>query len=142
MSYISCDNTPLIHPASYPQGSIGSIYTPPINSTPVASAALLQPIAAYTLPKGRWLVTGTLFVDATVGAETVTGNTGIAKDAVVFWRSIQTVAADGASVCLSAVFESDGTNVITIPMTYTTSGGATYRVSADEATAVKIIRVA
>jgi hypothetical protein len=143
MSYVSCDNSTLIHPPSYPIGSIGSVYTPPINTTPVASGALLQPMAAYTVPKGVWLVTGTLYVDANVGAETITGNTGVAKDAVVVWRNQSSITPlDSYSLTLCAVFESDGTNVLTVPMTYTTSAGSTYSVTADARSIIQVIRVA
>lgn len=142
MSYSACSNSAIYKPDSYLAGAIGSIAEPSINVNAVASAALLQPIAAYTLPEGRWMIAGTLFVDATTGGQTLTGNTGIAKDSVVFWRSQIATAADGHSVSLSAVVDSDGANVITIPMTYTTSGGSTYAVSAAPLSKVQFIRVA
>lgn len=142
MSYSSCSNSALYKPDAYPTGAIGSVIEPAINTNPVASAALLQPMASLTLPEGRWLIAGTLFVDATTGGQTITGNTGIAKDAVVFWRSQNATAMDGVSVALSAVVSSDGTNAITIPMTYTTSGASTYAVSASPLSTIEIVRVA
>ena len=142
MSYLSNSNSAIIHPAAYPAGAIGSIISPTINVNPVASGALLQPIAATTLPRGRWLITGTLFPDSTAGGATITGNTGIAKDAVVFWRSTNASALNGISVSLSAVVDSDGTAVITIPMTYATSDASTYLVSAPPFGLVQFTRVA
>lgn len=142
MSFVSCDNSALVIPASYPIGAVGYTFEPSINLTAVASAALLQPMAAYTLPKGVWAVTGVVSVDATVGGQTLTGNTGIAKDAVVVWRSANATAADGVSVSLSCVVSSDGTNVLTIPMTYTSSGAATYGAAAAPLSKIQITRVA
>ena len=142
MSYSSCDNSALIVPSSFPAGAVGHVVEPSINTTAVASAALLQPIAAYTLPKGVWAVLGTLYLDATVGAETLTGNVGIAKDATVFWRVQMNNGVDGRSVQLSAVVSSDGTNVLTIPTTMTSSGGATYGASASPLSKIQLVRIA
>lgn len=145
MSYVSCEGSALIPVGLPPANSItavGSIILPAINTVAVASGALLQPIASLTLPKGVWVLSGTLFVDASVGGETIVGNTGIAKNASVFWRSQNVTVADGLSVSLSAVLSSDGTSALTIPMTYTTSGGATYGVSASPLSVVQLTRVA
>lgn len=143
MSYSACSNSAIFKPDAYPRGAIGSIITPTLNFNPVASGALLQPISALTLPEGVWLLSGTLFVDASVGGQTITGQTGVAKDAVVFWRSqSDSVGSDGTSVSLSAVLSSDGTNVLTIPMTYATSAGATYGIGASPLTIVQLTRVA
>ena len=141
MSYIACSSSALL-PAVYPYGAVGSVITPAINVTPVASTTLLQPIAQLTVPRGRWLVAGTLFVDATVGGQTITGNTGVAVNAVVGWRSQNVTGTDGLSISLSAVIDSDGTALLTIPMTYATSGGATYGVSASPLSKVELIRIA
>jgi hypothetical protein len=142
MSYSSCSNSALIHPEGYISGAIGSIYEPAVNTVAVASGALLQPMAAFTVPKGRWLVAGVLTLDATTGAQTLAGNTGIAKDAVVFWRSQNVTVEDSISISLSAVFESDGSNVITIPCTYTSSGGSTYGALAAPLSKIQFIRLA
>jgi hypothetical protein len=142
MSYLSSVSSALIFPDGYLTGSVGSIISPAINSTAVASAALLQPIAALTLPKGRWLLSGVITLDATVGAETLTGNLGVAVDAVVVWRSQNVTAMDSLSVSLSTVIASDGTNVVTIPCTYTSSGGATYQAIASPLSSVSFIRIA
>jgi hypothetical protein len=146
MSFVSCENSGIIHPASYPLGSIGAIITPAINTVAVAGSALLQPIAATLLPQGRWVITGTLDVNATTALATLTGGatgTGIAKNAVVFWRSSNTTAiADQISITLSGVVDSDGTALITIPMTYATSGGSTYGVVASPLSVVQFTRVA
>jgi hypothetical protein len=142
MSYSACSNSALLHPDGYITGSIGSIYSPVINTNAVASNTLLQPIAAFTLPKGRWLCAGVLTLDATVGGQTLSGNTAIAKDAVVFWRSQNVTVEDSVSVSLSAIIESDGTNVITCPSTYTSSGGATYAAVASPLSVIEFIRIA
>jgi hypothetical protein len=145
MSFVSCENSAIIHPASYPAGAVGAIIEPTINTVAVASATLLQPIAQFTLPKGRWAITGTLNVVATTGGSTLTGGatgTAIAKDAVVFWRHTNVGAIqDNISVSLSAVVDSDGTALMTLPMTYTTSAG-TYGVSASPLSKVQFIRIA
>ena len=142
MSYSACSNSALLHPDGYPVGAIGSVFAPPINTTPVASGALLQPVAAFILPKGRWLIAGVLTLDSTTGAETLSGNTGIAKDAVVVWRSQNVTVEDSVSITLSCVIESDGTAVITIPCNYTSSGGSTYAAIAEPLSAIQAIRVA
>ena len=142
MSYTACSNSALLFPDGYIAGSIGSIYAPAVNTNAVASASLLQPIAAFTLPKGRWLCAGVLTFDATVGGQTLVGNTAIAKDSVVFWRSQNVTVEDSMSISLSAIIESDGTNVITIPCNYTTSGGATYAALASPLSVVEFIRIA
>ena len=142
MSYSSSSNSALYHPNGYIAGAIGSIISPTINVVPVASGAVLQPVAATTLPKGRWLITGTLFPDSTAGGATITGNTTIAKDAVVFWETTNAQVSNGISVSLSAVVDSDGTAVITIPMTYTTSDASTYRVTAPPFGLVQYTRIA
>lgn len=145
MSFVSCENSAVIHPSSYPYGAVGSVIEPAINTVAVASTTLLQPIAQFTLPKGRWMVAGTLNVVATTGGSTLTGGatgTAIAKDAVVFWRSTNVEAStDNVAVSLSAVVDSDGTALMTLPMTYTTSAG-TYGVSASPLSKVQFIRIA
>jgi len=145
MSFVSCVNSGIFHPSSYPDGSVGAIIEPAINTLAVASATLLQPIAQFTLPKGRWAITGTLNVVATTGGSTLVGGatgTAIAKDATVFWRSTNVEAStDNVAVSLSAVVDSDGTALMTIPMTYTTSAG-TYGVSASPLSKVQFIRIA
>jgi hypothetical protein len=142
MSYSSCSNSALLAPAGYIEGAIGSILTPAINTVAVASAAVLQPIASTILPKGRWLVAGVLTIDATAGGQTLTGNVAIAKDAVVIWRSQNVTVADSLSISLSCIVDSDGTNAITIPSTYTTSGASTYSALASPLSAVQIVRIA
>ena len=142
MSFRSADNSALIVPLAFPYGAVGSIIEPTINTVAVADNTLLQPIAALTLPKGQWLIQGTLYVAPVTGGQTLTGNTGIAKDATVFWRSQIATASAGYSVSLSAVVDSNGTAVITIPMTYDTSAGSTYAVSASPLSKVQFIRLA
>lgn len=142
MSYRSADNSALIVPLSFPAGAVGSIVEPSINTVAVADGALLQPISAYTLPKGRWLIQGTLYVAPVTAPQTLNGNTGIAIDASVIWRSQIITASAGYSVSLSAVVNSDGTNVLTIPMTYDTSAGSTYGVSASPLSKVQLVRIA
>jgi hypothetical protein len=143
MSYSACSNSALLAPDAYPVGAIGSTFTPAINLNPVASNTLLQPIAQFTLPKGRWLVSGLLKIDGTVGTETLVGNAAIAVDAVVLFRwSVLTPEPDGVSVPLSAVLESDGTALITLPTTFTTSGGGTYGCLAAPLTNIQFTRIA
>lgn len=143
MSYISCVNSALIDPVSYPVGAVGYVNIPVINTTAGASGATIQAIAGYTLPKGIWAVFGTLFVDSVTGGQTLLGVTQIAKDGVVFWRNQNPATVeDGLSVSLSAVLSSDGTNVLTVPVNYTTSGGANYGISASPATIIEIARIA
>ena len=143
MSFVSCVNSGSFKPASYPAGAVGAIIQPEINVNPVASNTLLQPIEQFTLPKGRWLVSGLLKIDGTVGAETLVGNSGIAVNAVVLFRwSVLTPEPDGVSIPLSAVLESDGTALITLPTTFTTSGGGTYGCLASPLTNIQFTRIA
>jgi hypothetical protein len=142
MSYSACANSALLAPDAYPVGAIGSTFTPVINTNAVASAALLQPVAAFTLPKGKWLISGVLTLDTTVGGETLVGNTAIAKDAVVFWRSQNVTVEDSVSISLSAVIDSDGTAVITVPCNYTSSGSSTYGAIAAPLSVVQATRIA
>lgn len=142
MSVISCGNSSLVYPSTAPAGAVGSVIQPTINTVAVADNTLLQPIAALTLPKGVWAIQGTLYLAITTAGQTAIGDTGIAKDAVVFWRSQIATQSAGYSVCLSAVVSSDGTNVITIPMTYNTSAGSTYGVSASPLSNVQFVRIA
>ena len=141
MSYSACSNSALLAPDAYIAGSIGSIYTSVINVNPVNSGALLQPVAAFTLPKGRWLISGVLTLDSTVGGQTLDGNTGIAVNSVVVWRSQNVTLQDSISVSLSAVVVSDGTAVITIPCNYTTSAGQ-YSADASPLSVVQATRIA
>jgi len=142
MSYISCENSALVQPVPsfFPVGSVGYTFEPTINLVTVASGALLQPMASLVLPKGIWAITGTLHID--VGAETLTGNTGIAKNATVFWRSQNQTGQDGISISLSAVLSSSGTDALTIPMTYVSSGATAYGVSASPLSKIQITRIA
>ena len=145
MSYISCEGSaliPVVLPPTNSTTAVGSIITPTINVNPVASGALLQPIPATTLPAGRWMVSGIISCDATAGGQTLTGNMGIAKDAVVGWRFTQGTAIDSLSMVLSYIVDSDGTAVITLPTTLTTSGGATYNALASPSSVVQFIRLA
>jgi hypothetical protein len=142
MSYISCENSALIQtvPSTFPVGSVGYTILPTINVATVASGALLQPMASLVLSKGVWAITGTLHID--VGSETMTGNTGIAKDGVVFWRSQNQTGQNGISISLSAVISSTGSNALTIPMTYVSSGATAYGVSASPLSEIQITRIA
>ncbi len=142
MSYRSADNSALIVPLSFPAGAVGSIVEPAINTTAVADNTALAPIVAYTLPKGQWLIEGTLYVAPVTAGQTLTGKTEIAKDATVVWRSQNATASSGHSVSLSAVVSSNGANAITIPMLYDTSAGSTYGVSAAPLSNVQFIRIA
>lgn len=142
MSVISCGNSSLVFPSTAPAGAVGSVIDPTINTLAVADNTLLQPISALTLPKGVWAIQGTLYVAPVTGGQTLIGETGIAKDAVVVWRSQIATQSAGYSVSLSAIVSSNGTNVITIPMTYNTSAGSTYGVSASPLSKVQFIRVA
>lgn len=145
MSFVSCDASLLLPPEppiSYPVGSIGYIYKPTINNTPVASGATIQPITAYTLSKGVWLVSGAIFIDAVTGGQTVNGGTDVFKDGISEYRVQNPVSGqDGLSVIINAVIQSNGSNVITIPMTYNTSGGSNYKVNSADSN-IKITRIA
>jgi|688.fasta_scaffold12702_5 hypothetical protein len=143
MAYFACANSALLHPADYPYGAIGSIIAPAINTVAVASGALLQPVAQFVLPRGRWLVSGVLTYDASVALETLDGNVGIAKDAVVVWRwQVLTPEPDRVSVPLSCVVDSDGTALMTLPTTMNTSAGSTYACVSSPLSLVQFTRIA
>jgi hypothetical protein len=144
MSFVSSVNSALIH-TDYPLGAVGAIITPAILTVAVATGVVNPVIAPTLLPQGRWAITGTVNVDATTGAATLTGGatgTTIAKNTVVFWRATNTTAvADNIAVPLSAVVDSDGTAVIAVSMTYAVSAG-NYQASAAPLSLVQFIRVA
>lgn len=142
MSYSACSNSAILKQDAYPVGAIGSIIAPTLNTNPVASAALLQPVAAQILPEGVWLVSATLNVDSTNGAETLTGFSSVAVDSATRCRVFQNVASNGVTCVLSAVVESDGTASVTLPMTYTGSGGSTYALQAAPLSLVQFTRIA
>lgn len=126
MSFSSCVSSALVKtdPSTLLRGAIGSRIVPTINVTPVASNTLLQPIAALTIPKGVWMLSGLLTVVATTGGSSLAGNIGVALDAVVAVRTtIQNNVLDQVPVPLSYCFVSDGTNVLTLPATFVTTAG-------------------
>ena len=107
------------------------------------STATLQTIVPFTLPKGRWLVTGVLRPDATVALQTLTGSVSIVVDVGVFWTyETVTPAEDGLMVVLSCVVDSDGNDVFSIPAVLTTSGGATYGITDNNTNRVQLTRLA
>ena len=126
MSFSSCISSALVKtdPSTLLRGAIGSRIVPTINVTPVASNTLLQPIAALTIPKGVWMLSGLLTVVATTGGESLAGNIGVALDAVVAVRTtIQNNVLDQVPIPLSYCFVSDGTVVLTLPTTFVTTAG-------------------
>ena len=129
MSFVSCDNSALIVPASFPYGAVGSTIAPTINTTLTNSGATLQTFPSFTLPKGVWLASGILWFDAVTGGQTLNGHVVLQSSGVAVWRWNQTSQTDGASVVLSCMINSDGTKVMTLPATFTTSGGSQFGAS-------------
>ena len=106
MSFSSCVSSALVKadPSTLLRGAIGSRIVPTINVTPVASNTLLQPIAALTIPKGVWMLSGLLTVVATTGGSSLAGNIGVALDAVVAVRTtIQNNVLDQVPIPLSSL---------------------------------------
>lgn len=143
MSYVSCDNSTLLHPTAFPTGSIGSVIAPPIFTGAVASGASLQAFTPVTIPKGRWLVIGSLFPDGSLAGRTLSGDIKIQKDGVILIRTNNPVTPiDGFSIYANVVFESDGTNVLSMLCTFTTNDGTDYRLRGGDLSLVQVIRVA
>ena len=146
MSSISCEGSallPVILPPTNSTSAVGSKIVPVLNTIAVASTATLQTIVPFTLPKGRWLVTGVLRPDATVALQTLTGSVSIVVDVGVFWTyETVTPAEDGLMVVLSCVVDSDGNDVFSIPAVLTTSGGATYGITDNNTNRVQLTRLA
>lgn len=127
MSFSSCVSSALVKtdPSTLLRGAIGSRIVPTINVTPVASNATLVTIVALTLPKGVWMLTGLLTFVCETGGESLAGNLGVAIDGdVVVRTTIQNNVLDQVPVPLSYCFVSDGTNVLTLPATFVTTGGS------------------
>lgn len=126
MSYLSSVSSTFIKPSpsTLVAGAVGSRIIPAINTNAVGSADLLQPIAAVTIPKGVWLLSGVLTLACQTGGSSLFGNVGIALDANVVCRfTIANQVLNIVSIPLSYSFISDGTDVLTIPTTFETTAG-------------------
>lgn len=146
MSYSACSSSGLLFSPptgdSAPYGAVGHTLTPAISTVTPASGGTLSVISTTVVPKGIWLVSGIVGIDATTAAATVTGNTEINKNGpTVLWRSANNTAQDSVSVTLSCIFDSDGNDTIDILATYTTSTG-TFRAVAAPLSRVQITRIA
>lgn len=146
MSYSACSSSGLLFtPAGQtaPYGAVGYTLTPAVTTSTAASGAALSVISTTIVPKGIWLVSGVVSSDATTGGQTITGLTEINKNGTsVLWRATNTTAADGISIPLSCIFESDGNDTIDIFTEYTTSGGSTFRAVSAPVSRIQITRIA
>lgn len=129
MSFASIVSSALVKPdpSTLIVGAVGSRIVPTINTVAVADSALLQPIAALTVPKGVWSLTGSIAYTCTTAGQSLNGAVAVALDAVVAIRlSDYNNQLNVATFGLSYTFVSDGTAVLTLPSTLNTSAGSTY----------------
>ncbi|NBP02736.1 MAG: hypothetical protein EBU90_21970 [Proteobacteria bacterium] len=142
MSFKSCDNSAILPaPSAYLSSTVGYSTSLAINSTATASGASVT-AASFTLPKGIWLVSGLITVDATVGGQTSTGTVQVRLDGVATWTSTVATGTDSIPSTLSSVVQSNGTNVLSIFVQVTTSGASTYTVLASPQSVVQCTRIA
>lgn len=143
MSFASSINSAIFDVPSYPLGAMGSTISPALTASTAASAANLSLIPSTTIPLGRWLVTGVIFIDATTGGQTMNGSLYVQKNAANVWEyRVVSPSEDGVSVPLCCVFDSDGDDLLTMVANFTTSGGSTFAVSVANVNNLNVIRIA
>ena len=142
MSYSACSNSALLAPDAYLYGAIGSIITPTILETTVASNVTTAVFTNIVLPKGVWLLTGTLEVEG-AGGNITSSQISCLVDGVNQGGLLSNYPAEvkqGIPVCYNVV--SDGTSVISFNVKCSTSAG-NWKVFAESAnTLLKLVRVA
>jgi hypothetical protein len=142
MSYSACSNSALLAPDAYLYGAIGSIITPTILETTVASNVTTAVFTNIVLPKGVWLLTGTLEVEG-AGGNITSSQISCLVDGVNQGGLLSNYPAEvkqGIPVCYNVV--SDGTSVISFNIKCITSAG-NWKVFAESAnTLLKLVRVA
>jgi hypothetical protein len=136
MSYSSCLNSAILPYSSPPSGAIGWSYTPVINTAATASGANSSIFQPWTAPKGKWLLSGSIFPDAFTPGQAISGLTYFYKNGgnpicTIDLENSTTAphAYNGFPAAISVVFESDGNDVISTVSDYTTEDGSTYTVA-------------
>ena len=142
MSFVSCENSAIIHPSSYPAGAVGSIITPSILAVSTGSGVTTGVFTTIVLPKGVWLLTGTLEVEGLTG-DITSSQISCLVDGVNQGGLLSNYPAEvkqGIPVCYNVV--SNGTSVISFNVKCSTSAG-NWKVFAESAnTLLKLVRVA
>ena len=146
MSFISCEGSALIPAVLPPTDSItavGSVIAPTLlTGVATASGTYADAFAPITLPKGVWMLTGTLVLSAN-GGQTIDASVLHCRlDGAVNQGQLSTVfgatLTQGLPVCFTVV--SDGTNVIDLATTATSTG--TWSIVAGISSLLKLTRVA
>lgn len=147
MSVVSCEGSALIPPMLPPANSItavGSVITPTLlTGVATASNTYDDAFTPFTLPKGVWLMTGTLSLSATAGqtisASVIHCRLDGATNQGQLASNYPAVITQGAS--FSFIMTSDGTNVVDLATTATTSAG-TWSIVASISSFIRFVKIA
>ena len=144
MSYSACSNSALLAPSGYIEGAIGYSFTPVLSTgVNVNSGVQASAFTDITLPKGVWLLSGTLQVDAT-GGTIAAGYAQVEKNGAAVTQVNFFTPEQYISFCLSVVVVSDGNDTIGLNVEASTSGGAQWELGAGSPTSclINITRIA
>jgi hypothetical protein len=132
MSYSACSNSALLAPSGYIEGAIGYSFTPVISTAVLTnSAATLVAFPDITLPKGVWLLSGTLQIDVPGGQTIASGSYAqVEKNGVAVTQVNFFTPESYFSFCLSVVVVSDGNDTIGLNVDVTTSAGGQWELGA------------
>ena len=147
MSFISCEGSALIPAVLPPTDSnvaVGSVIVPTLlTGVATASNVYADAFTPITLPKGVWVMSGTLSLSAT-GVETINASVlhcrlDGATNQGQLASNYPAFITQGAT--FSFVMISDGTNVVDLATTATTTAG-TWSIVAGINSLIKLVRVA
>ena len=145
MSFISCEGSALIPAVLPPTNSIsavGSVIVPTLLATPTASGGGYTYFNAITLPKGVWMISGNVRLDAITGGATVdSGVIQFLYDGVNVDRYGLNLVGGAEWLVASGVVVSDGTKQLTCIGTATTSAG-NYQLEIGANSTIYLVRVA
>jgi hypothetical protein len=131
MSYSACSNSALLAPSGYIEGAIGYSFTPAIDTAVLTNSAVaLAAFTDITLPKGVWLLSGTLQIDVPGGQTIASGYAQVEKNSVAVTQVNFFTPESYFSFCLSVVVVSDGNDTIGLNVAVTTSAGGQWELGA------------
>ena len=143
MSYISCGNSALIAPSSYPFGAVGSVVVPTLlTGVATASLAVADAFNAIVLPKGVWMMSGTLEVEGATGnvlSSSVQCLLNGATNQGQLISNYPTNTNQGIPICYTLV--SDGNDAVSLAVSCATSAG-TWSIQAGASSLLKLVKVA
>jgi hypothetical protein len=106
---------------------LGYIITPPTQAITTASNSYSIIVNNYVVPQGVWLLTGTTGVSCNGMGETIYGSVlNIKKDGTILYLVANSNTGFNTSITFSTPFVSDGTNLLSIAVSVTTSGGGAF----------------